>query len=126
AWQRFLGAMKDREADEKLFKEIALKACSDVNKKHMYECQEQFLSTRSEMKDMDCHYQLVHTLHAHCPAAQSHHASGGWNGYNMKFSQVLVNLCEGQEGLGKSPQQLVQIVQEQCALARGSATELVV
>ncbi|CAJ1386680.1 unnamed protein product [Effrenium voratum] len=105
AWQRLVGTMRDREADEKLFQGIASRACKEM---HGKECQEQLLSTRREINDLECHYQLVHTFHAHCPKAQSHHAAGGWNGYNMKFSQVLVNLCEAP---GLDTQRLVQIVQ---------------
>ena len=42
-------------------------------------------------KDMDCHYTLAHAVHEHCPVSASHHATGGWNGYNMKYSQELVD-----------------------------------
>lgn len=42
-------------------------------------------------KDMDCHYTLARAVHEHCPVSASHHATGGWNGYNMKFSQELVD-----------------------------------
>jgi len=122
AWQRFLSVVKDREADEKLFESIAMTACADVNK---VDCSKQLLGDRAEMKDLDCHYRLAHTLHAKCPASESHHSSGGWNGYNMKFSQVLLNLCEGQAMLGKTPEQLASIVEDQCAQAKG-ATQLVV
>mmetsp|Transcript_44263 Transcript_44263/g.105379 ORF Transcript_44263/g.105379 Transcript_44263/m.105379 type:complete len:441 (+) Transcript_44263:67-1389(+) len=117
AWQRFLRVVEDREADEKLFESIAMTACADVNK---VDCAKGLLGDRVEMKDLDCHYKLAHTLHAKCPASQSHHSSGGWNGYNMKFSQVLLNLCEGQAMLGKTPEQLASIVEDQCAQARGA------
>jgi RNA polymerase subunit RPABC4/transcription elongation factor Spt4 len=40
---------------------------------------------------MDCHYTLARAVHEHCPVSASHHATGGWNGYNMKFSQELVD-----------------------------------
>ena len=39
-------------------------------------------------EDMDCHKKLATLVHEHCPVSSSHHATGGWNGYNMKFSQV--------------------------------------
>mmetsp|Transcript_44266 Transcript_44266/g.105388 ORF Transcript_44266/g.105388 Transcript_44266/m.105388 type:complete len:441 (+) Transcript_44266:67-1389(+) len=117
AWQRFLRVVEDREADEKLFESIAMTACADVNK---VDCAKRLLGDRVEMKDLDCHYKLAHTLHAKCPASQSHHSSGGWNGYNMKFSRVLLNLCEAQAMLGKTPEQLASIVEDQCAQARGA------
>ncbi|OLQ10485.1 hypothetical protein AK812_SmicGene5799 [Symbiodinium microadriaticum] len=39
-------------------------------------------------EDADCHHELAHAVHEHCPASSFHHSSGGWNGFNMKFAQA--------------------------------------
>ena len=43
---------------------------------------------KAELTDVDCHEALVHSFHRYCPASESHYSKGGWNGYNMKYSQV--------------------------------------
>ena len=75
-----------------------------------------------KMSDMDCHHELAHVVHKHCPTSDFHKSPGGWNGFNMKFSQVLLNPCEGQDFLGKSTAQLVDLVHAQCAKASRNRT----
>lgn len=111
AWQTFSAVVASREKDNQLFQTIASKACADVNKLN---CQESLLSDQGDLEDMDCHYALVHTFHASCPASESHHSTGGWNGYNMKFSQVLANLCNNQAMLGKKTEELESLVRDSC------------
>jgi len=111
AWKKFVQVMKSREADDAIFQSITSTACSDVNK---IDCQQKLLGDQNELKEVECHYNLVHTFHKHCPASESHYSKGGWNGYNMKFSQVLANLCENQEMLGKAPEQLDELVRNSC------------
>lgn len=123
AWKRLSGVVADREADETLFNGIAAAACSDVNPGNMIQCQQKFMTERMRMKDADCHHELAHAVHEHCPASSFHHSSGGWNGFNMKFAQVLLNLCEGREMLGKSKEQLLDLVHEHCAKAAQGRTE---
>ena len=118
-----MSIINDRERDDQLFAKIGGKACADSQGPE--KCQKKMLDERSELKDMECHYTLARAVHEHCPVSASHHATGGWNGYNMKFSQVLLNLCEGQELLGKDLEQLSKIVQEECIQAKG-LTEIVV
>ncbi|CAK8988586.1 unnamed protein product [Durusdinium trenchii] len=116
AWARFVGIVNDRERDDQLFATMGRQACGST-KVQLDECQQSILGDRAEMKDMDCHKKLATLVHEHCPVSSSHHATGGWNGYNMKFSQVLLNLCEHQEELGQSVDQLAQIVEEECSKA---------
>lgn len=120
AWTRLVRIVEDRQKDDQLFAKIGLKACGECPK-----CQEKMLGDRSELKDMECHSMLAQQVHKHCPVSASHHATGGWNGYNMKFSQVLLNLCEGKEALGKNVEELSKIIQDECTEAKG-ITELVV
>ena len=122
AWTRVTGIMKDREADEALFAGLAAAACADVNPERLVQCQHKFLHERMEMTHMDCHHELALAVHEHCPASEYHHSAGGWNGFNMKFARVLLNICEGQEALGKSTEQLVHLVQEHCTKASRDRT----
>ena len=117
AWKRLAGIMKDQEADEALFAGMAAAACADVNPEHLIQCQKKILSERMEMTQMDCHHELAHAVHEKCPASEYHNSAGGWNGFNMKFARVLLNLCESQGVLGKSTTQLVDLVHERCAKA---------
>eukprot|EP00913_Durusdinium_trenchii_P002233 g2063.t1 len=110
AWARFVGIVNDRERDDQLFATMGRQACA----------------AGQPCEDMDCHKKLATLVHEHCPVSSSHHATGGWNGYNMKFSQVLLNLCEHQEELGQSVDQLAQIVEEECSKVKAVVTEVVV
>jgi len=111
AEQKLMQVMQSRRADDAMFQSIAQKACADVNK---FECEKKLLGAQHDLKEVDCHHSLVHTFHEHCPASESHYSKGGWNGYNMKYSQVLANLCENQEMLGKSTQALDALVRSTC------------
>ena len=123
AWKRLVGIMKDREADEALFDGLAAAACADVSPQDLIQCQKKFFSDRMEMSDMDCHHELAHAVHEHCPASTFHNSAGGWNGFNMKFAQVLLNMCEGKDFLGKSTAQLLDLVHMHCAQASLSRTQ---
>eukprot|EP00930_Biecheleria_cincta_P067800 TRINITY_DN5468_c0_g1_i3.p1 TRINITY_DN5468_c0_g1~~TRINITY_DN5468_c0_g1_i3.p1 ORF type:complete len:480 (-),score=118.13 TRINITY_DN5468_c0_g1_i3:300-1646(-) len=125
AWKTMMSAIADRQFAEDLFTKMAEHACADVN---LHDCVGKFLRDRAELKDMDCHYSLTDQVFGHCPVSPFHRSAGGWNGYNMKYSQVLVNFCEGQAVLGKSTQDLLKIIEKACPAshsARG-APELVV
>eukprot|EP00438_Fugacium_kawagutii_P010533 Skav214530 [mRNA] locus=scaffold410:264535:292705:- [translate_table: standard] len=114
AWMKLVEVVNSRKADDELFHSVATKACGNVNK---LGCEEKLLGDKHDVKDVDCHYNLVHTLHEHCPASKSHYSQGGWNGYNMKYSQVLANLCENQAELGQSAEQLNDLVRNSCFMA---------
>lgn len=111
-----------RKADEDVFNGIVKAACHDVN---MHECKETMIGSTTDLKDMDCHYKLVQTVFDQCPRREEHGA-GGWNGYNMKFSQVLANLCESQEKLGKDADTLDKIIRGQCGRASGETAQIIV
>lgn len=125
AWKQLMSITAAREADEALFENIVKTACSDVN---MIGCVDQFRHGRSEFKDMVCHQKLAETVFEDCPRSKHHFSPGGWNGFNMRFSQVLVNLCEGQEMLGKDTQKFTDIVKSQCFKAKSQmeGTQVVV
>ena len=114
AFKRFSGVVQDREADEAFFAGLAQEACSEVN---LADCEQKLRTEHNDMNDADCHYKLAHVVHERCPASEFHHATGGWNGFNMKFSRVLLNLCESQETLGKSTAELAHLVETKCAQA---------
>ena len=126
AWKRLVGTMKAQEADEALFAGMAAAACAVVNPKHLelIQCQKRLLSEPLEMTEMQCHHELAHAVHEHCPASEYHQSAGGWNGFNMKFARVLLNLCETHGIHGKSTAQLVDLVHEHCAKAALDRAEL--
>jgi legumain len=125
AWKHLMSISAAREADEALFENIVKTACSDVN---MIGCVDHFRHARTEFKDMVCHQKLAETVFEDCPRSKHHFSPGGWNGFNMRFSQVLVNLCEGQEMLGKDTQKFTDIVKSQCFKAKSQmeGTQVVV
>mmetsp|Transcript_32313 Transcript_32313/g.58642 ORF Transcript_32313/g.58642 Transcript_32313/m.58642 type:complete len:441 (-) Transcript_32313:159-1481(-) len=122
AWKKMMAVIADRDSDEQFFEKMVNKACEGVN---LHECHKKFLTERMELKDVDCHDDLVKTLFAECPTSDIHHSPGGWNGFNMKFAQVMVNFCEGQGILGKSNEDLVNLVKSECRVARAAETLLV-
>merc|ERR1711924_159732 len=101
----------DRTADEKLFAGIVNKACSGAS---VSNCPQVFSSAKYQLRDIDCHSLLVQTVFDECLRRATHGSPGGWNGFNMKFSQVLVNMCEGREALGQTQAQLDAIVKGEC------------
>merc|ERR1712232_1301215 len=99
-----------RMMDEAIFKGIVNEACSDVN---MIGCENYFLTSRSPLEDLRCHKRLTDAVHEKCPPRADQNP-GGWNGFNMQYSQVLVNLCQGQQILGKGEDLLVEMTSRQC------------
>jgi len=99
-----------RMMDKAIFHAIVKEACSDVN---MIGCENRFITSRSTLEDLQCHKRLTETVHDNCPR-RSQHNPGGWNGFNMQYSQLLVNLCEGKEILGKSDHVLNAITTKHC------------
>lgn len=124
AWKTMMKAAADRQFDEDLFTKMAEHACADVN---LHDCVGKFMRDRAELKDIDCHYSLSGQVFGQCPVSLFHRSPGGWNGYNMKYSQMLVNFCEGQAVLGKSTEDLRKVIAKACplSLSRG-APELLV
>jgi len=108
----------DRTEDESIFKGFVAKACKGVN---MYKCQERFETEKADLEDLDCHAQLAQSVFEECPRREIHFSPGGWNGFNMQFSQVLANVCEGKHALGKSSDDLNEVIRSECASARSRA-----
>jgi len=114
AWREHLEVLEAREADERVFKGIVSEACrSDET------CMQGVGSSKHSIMDGQCHKALVDTIFDFCPSRRPDHEAGGWNAFNMQFSQVLVNLCEMKGDLGRSPAELQDIARAQC---RGSAS----
>jgi legumain len=123
AWKTFMAVTAARAADEELFTSIVSKACRDAS---LPQCAQSFSNAQSQLKDIDCHALLVQTVFDECPRRTIHNSPGGWNGFNMKFARVLVNMCEGQQVLGKTPAQLNRLVKAECGASRAKDSQIVV
>lgn len=91
-----------RKADEALFQSIVESACEGL----ATECKETMQQAHHTIRNAQCHKELVDIVHESCPRRASHNP-GGWNGFNMKFSQVLVNLCEDSQMTSKDVKTIV-------------------
>jgi legumain len=105
-----------RKADDALFASIAHKVCNDDHR-----CGTEILERKADMVDMDCHKKLASKIHAACPRRAAT-VPGGWNDYNMKFSQVLVNACEQRHTLANDVESLSKLVEGEC-IASAAAWE---
>jgi legumain len=114
AWREHSEVLEAREADELVFKGIVSKACRNDET-----CVQSVGSSKHGIMDGQCHKALVDTIFDFCPSRRPDHEAGGWNAFNMQFSQVLVNLCEMKGDLGRSQTELEDIARAQC---RGSAS----
>jgi len=123
AWESLQTVVAARKADAELFNGIADRVCQGAG----YGCAYGLRHDRHDMRDVACHRELARTVHEACPV-RAERGAGGWNAYNMQFSQVLVNLCEGKRALQRDTAALQAIVRAECAAAsRGAgAAELVV
>lgn len=123
AWDQLQRVVAARKADEALFASIAGRACEGAG----YGCAHGVMHGRHELRDAACHMALAHAVHEACPA-RAEHNPGGWNAFNMQFSQALVNMCEAKEALKKDTGALLAIVRDECmaASAAAGARELVV
>eukprot|EP00929_Paragymnodinium_shiwhaense_P005811 TRINITY_DN1081_c0_g4_i1.p2 TRINITY_DN1081_c0_g4~~TRINITY_DN1081_c0_g4_i1.p2 ORF type:complete len:463 (+),score=162.86 TRINITY_DN1081_c0_g4_i1:90-1478(+) len=101
--------IKQREEDEMIFKKFAEKVCEGQG----MGCDHALMNLRHESTDLECHKKLVHLVFDHCPK-RSHRSPGGWNGFNMRFSQVLVNACEVKQTVKKDVGDLEKIIQNEC------------
>merc|ERR1712217_737987 len=111
-----------RLQDEAVFRRIVDAACKDVS---WLQCNQQLANGQSALVDTACHLQLTRTIHNDCPRRADHNA-GGWNAFNMKFSQTLVNICESKGALGKSVEQLDAITRAACDTNGDVASDIVV
>merc|ERR1712224_540285 len=98
-----------RSEDEALFTKIAESVCKGGQKGCAYGLQK----ARDESKDLACHYDLVNIVHEVCPR-RAQHNPGGWNAFNMRFSQLLVNMCENRSELNHHMDSLKQIMHTEC------------
>eukprot|EP00933_Yihiella_yeosuensis_P083020 TRINITY_DN9709_c0_g5_i1.p1 TRINITY_DN9709_c0_g5~~TRINITY_DN9709_c0_g5_i1.p1 ORF type:complete len:497 (+),score=81.90 TRINITY_DN9709_c0_g5_i1:98-1588(+) len=131
AWKYVEDALADRRQDENLFTAIAVNLCKDHSTSATRSgCRHYLLKTRSSLVDLECHKHLVDLVFHKCPRSKFHDSPGGWNGFNMRFSQVLVNACEGQHRiLGKSFEEIQHVIEQQCAsavIARSGGSEFLI
>jgi legumain len=112
----------DRKADLQVFTNIAGKACEGG----LWGCHDNVMRAKQELTNHVCHEALVKTVHEACPKRGSN-APGGWNSYNMRFSQVLANACQLPDSISKSTETLTKIVRKECtASSTTSAVDVVV
>jgi len=80
-----------------------------------------------DLRDLECHAALTAAVHEACPRRAARNP-GGWNSFNMQFSQTLVNLCEAKETLHKNNTELENLVRSECSAANHVAgvAELVI
>jgi len=122
AWDQLQSIVAARKADEELFKAIAKRACRGGG----FGCAYGIGHARHELRDAACHHALARAVHEACPR-RAEHNPGGWNDFNMQFSQVLVNLCEVKGSLGVDTVALEAVVRAECTADAGAAgAELVV
>merc|ERR1711981_811394 len=108
-------AIEARRADEELF----VKVTSTVCKGMPYGCSDSLQNAHHESKDLMCHYDLVNIVHEVCPRREERNP-GGWNAFNMKFSQMLVNICEMRSEYNHHMSGLKQIVHAECSTSATS------
>mmetsp|Transcript_89049 Transcript_89049/g.157742 ORF Transcript_89049/g.157742 Transcript_89049/m.157742 type:complete len:491 (+) Transcript_89049:91-1563(+) len=118
AWQEYQRVKDARTADEALFEEVVQEACLLSGPS----CVADIQARQEDLKDMECHYNLALAVHSHCPR-RSDHDAGGWNGFNMKFSRTLANLCEEQQHLKKTEEELLEILERACKKSSQAALE---
>eukprot|EP00929_Paragymnodinium_shiwhaense_P005806 TRINITY_DN1081_c0_g1_i3.p1 TRINITY_DN1081_c0_g1~~TRINITY_DN1081_c0_g1_i3.p1 ORF type:complete len:480 (+),score=135.81 TRINITY_DN1081_c0_g1_i3:59-1441(+) len=109
ALQEMQAEIASREADEGLFKTFAKKVCEGQG----FGCEHALMNKRHDSKDLVCHHKLANLVFDHCPK-RSHRSPGGWNGFNMRFSQVLANACEVKETVKKTTADLENIIKAEC------------
>eukprot|EP00419_Tripos_fusus_P065470 CAMPEP_0172930270 /NCGR_PEP_ID=MMETSP1075-20121228/218903_1 /TAXON_ID=2916 /ORGANISM="Ceratium fusus, Strain PA161109" /LENGTH=482 /DNA_ID=CAMNT_0013791579 /DNA_START=126 /DNA_END=1571 /DNA_ORIENTATION=- len=121
AWNRLQTVVAARAADEQLFQKIVNRSCDRAG----FGCDYGMIHGKHTIRDFECHRELAATLHESCPR-RAHHDAGGWNAFNMKFSQTLVNLCESRTSLQKDLQDLEGIIRAACNDASKSAAGILV
>lgn len=115
AYSELLKIVADRESDKELFQGITKKVCDGF-----VGCPEALMTEKNELKENDCHKKLVDIVHYHCPS-RTDLSAGGWNDFNMQFSQVLANICERKSEFGKDVGDLETIVKDQCGQSSNDA-----
>lgn len=103
-------AVEARRADEELFVKVTFTVCKGMPSG----CSDSLQTARHESKDLMCHYDLVNIVHEVCPRREERNP-GGWNAFNMKFSQMLVNICEERSEYNHHMAGLKQIVHAECS-----------
>jgi legumain len=104
-----------RKADDEVFGNIVQRLCGNSK-----DCVDELQQKRFDMVDVDCHQELVNKVHESCPRRVAY-VPGGWNDYNMKFSQLLVNACERRGEFEEHDVAfLSKLVKEECAISAAS------
>merc|ERR1712064_39165 len=98
--KEYLTIVRARAADDEAFSRIVKRACRrfEPNSKNLTQCEDRIMNGRSMLTERKwfCHTLLVNTVHETCPKRFPHNA-GGWNGYNMKYGNAIVNICENSD-----------------------------
>jgi legumain len=98
--KEYLTIVRARAADDEAFSRIVNRACRrfEPNSKNLTQCEDRIMNGRSMLTEQKwfCHTLLVNTVHETCPKRFPHNA-GGWNGYNMKYGNAIVNICENSD-----------------------------
>jgi legumain len=115
AFAKLERVLAGRREDEKLFTKVAESVCHGQG----YGCSYSLQKQRHDSKDLACHYDLVNIVHEVCPK-RAEHNPGGWNAFNMKFSQMLVNICEKRSDFNHHMDSLKQIMQTECSVSASS------
>merc|ERR1712226_672657 len=89
---------------------------------NLYNCEKDLMEKRLDMSadGSACHEKLASVVFEHCPK-RSEREPGGWNGFNMRYSQVLVNACEEQQLLAKNADELASILSAECVASAAAA-----
>jgi legumain len=106
----------NRAADEAVFGSFAQGVCGDLAG-----CGSSLASSKMQLKDYDCHKAFASIVQESCPRREEHN-SGGWNGFNMKYSQMLANVCESRDLLQKSTEDLAQVMRDACSSVGSAAS----
>jgi len=106
AFKRLQEVVTARQGDVDVFDKIARKVCNG--------CSHHLMNERQDLTDLQCHKELVNEVQVTCPRRSDRNV-GGWNGFNMKYSQLLVNICERRVELGHDVESLRKIVHKECS-----------
>jgi legumain len=117
----YVSIVRARAADDEAFSRIIERACRrfEPDSANLTQCEDRIMNGHSTLTESKwfCHTLLVNTVHETCPKRFPHNA-GGWNGYNMKYGNAIVNICERSSDvhdLGSMEMTVLQsIVAEEC------------
>jgi legumain len=121
AWKDLQQAISDRTEDLAVIANIVKNACKGAGG----DCESSLMKSKQDLANFACHHSLVNTFFQSC-LKRGENAPGGWNSFNMQFSQVLVNLCQMPANISKSTEALSAIVSQECASVAAVTSEVIV